>query len=365
MPSQVPVPPDESTRLRAVHATRLLDAPLRERFERITRLAQAIFHTRIAAITLIDDHRQWFVSIQGLIVNETSRDVAFCAYTILDEEVMVVPDARTDPRFASNPLVTGEPNIVFYAGCPLRSADGSHLGGLCIIDTHPRALTHYERDTLRDLARLAESEITSISELATQAELCEQIAHEVRRSFIDPLTRVLNRAGIFDMLAEVVDTNTTTANRQLAALMIDLDHFKSVNDTHGHPVGDEVLIAVSRRISTELRDIDHLGRVGGEEFLAVLPKLRSPDDAFEIAERVRKAIADRPVATSAGDIAVTASIGICFAPVLAAATGDAMFRTADAALYRAKKQGRNCTVLAPLTLVWDTASTTSEASRRP
>ena len=111
-----PIPYDEQSRLAALKSLGILDTPAEERFDRFTRLAQKLFNAPIAAISLVDDKRQWFKSMQGLEVEETERDIAFCAHAITDDEIFTVDDASTDPRFADNPLVTGDPNIRFYAG---------------------------------------------------------------------------------------------------------------------------------------------------------------------------------------------------------------------------------------------------------
>lgn len=137
----------------------ILDTPPEKAFDRITELAARVFKVPISTVTLIDENRQWFKSCVGLDTSETGRDVAFCAYAILSDEVMVVPDARLDARFAENPLVTGEPHICFYAGAPLRTKSGLNLGTLCIIDTKPRIFGEEATAMLQGLAALAVSEM--------------------------------------------------------------------------------------------------------------------------------------------------------------------------------------------------------------
>jgi PAS domain S-box-containing protein len=156
------IPPNEVERLRALRASALLDTPPEERFDRLTRLAKRIFRTRIALVSLVDTDRQWFKSRQGLDVPETSRTLSFCGHAILEPEILEVRDARQDPRFSDNPLVTGGPRIRFYAGAPVRSADGYPLGTLCIIDDRPRTLTEDERMSLRELADCVEDELSTI-----------------------------------------------------------------------------------------------------------------------------------------------------------------------------------------------------------
>jgi len=144
--------PDEK-RLEALFRYDVLDTPPEPAFDDITALAARLFDTPIALVTLIDRHRQWFKSRVGLKLAQTARNIAFCDAAIRKPEVMVVPDARLDPRFADNPLVTGPPGIRFYAGAPLVTPDGYPLGTLCVIDDKPRAFSADQRSALAVLSR--------------------------------------------------------------------------------------------------------------------------------------------------------------------------------------------------------------------
>jgi phosphoribosyl 1,2-cyclic phosphodiesterase/CheY-like chemotaxis protein len=157
------VPADEERRLASLRALRILDTDPDERFDRITRLASALFNAPIALVSLVDENRQWFKSCYGLNVKETSRDAAFCAHVVHDREPMVVPDTFLDTRFAENPLVIGEPRIRFYAGYPLILNDGACIGTLCVFDTRPRPLEGADLARLRDLADLAMQEILGMN----------------------------------------------------------------------------------------------------------------------------------------------------------------------------------------------------------
>jgi PAS domain S-box-containing protein len=149
----VPVPPDEPARLEALLTHDILDTPPEGEFDEITALAAEICGTPIALITLVDETRQWFKSRVGLEVTETPREVAFCSHTICGQHVFLVTDAAADPRFAQNPLVLQEPNIRFYAGAPLLTANGEALGTLCVIDRVPRELTALQQRALEVLSR--------------------------------------------------------------------------------------------------------------------------------------------------------------------------------------------------------------------
>lgn len=148
------LPPDEIQRLARLRVLNVLDSAPEPLFDSLTRLAAQIAGTPIALISLIDEQRQWFKANLGLPgVQQTPRDFAFCAHAILERDVMTVTDARTDPRFADNPLVTGEPGIRFYAGAPLILPGGERLGTLCVIDRAPRQLSESQRLQLAELAQ--------------------------------------------------------------------------------------------------------------------------------------------------------------------------------------------------------------------
>jgi GAF domain-containing protein len=136
-----------------------MDTPSHPSFDAVTEAARTAFDVPIALVSLVDETRQWFKSCIGLEVRETARDISFCTHAIGQSDVYVVPDAAADPMFADNPLVTGAPNIRFYAGAPLIDADGFALGTLCVIDVQPRRFPARDRAHLTALARCALSAI--------------------------------------------------------------------------------------------------------------------------------------------------------------------------------------------------------------
>lgn len=147
------LPDTEEQRLATLRSLDILDTPLADRYERLTRTAARLFKMPVALITLVDEERQWFKSVCGLDISETSRDVAFCAHSILQDELLVVPDATKDQRFADNLLVTGEPRFRFYAGAPLRAPNGMLLGTFCVLDFMPRDdFSPDDKEALIDLA---------------------------------------------------------------------------------------------------------------------------------------------------------------------------------------------------------------------
>jgi len=149
------IPKNESERLNELYDSGLLDTDKESDFDNLTNLASSIFGAPISIITLVDENRQWFKSCFGLPeeIKDTPREISFCGHAINNpSEVLVIPDARLDNVFSDNPLVSGDPNIVFYAGAPLISKNGYPLGTLCIIDFQPRNLKQQEVETLKILS---------------------------------------------------------------------------------------------------------------------------------------------------------------------------------------------------------------------
>jgi PAS domain S-box-containing protein len=148
-----PIPENEKGRLNALKNYEILNSLSEDEYDRITALAAIICDTPISLITLLDEDRQWFKSKVGLDISHTSRELAFCQYTIMEEGLMEVQDATQDERFQGNALVTSEPNIRFYAGYPLTDPNGYSLGTLCVIDTKPNHLTDKQKEALQLLSR--------------------------------------------------------------------------------------------------------------------------------------------------------------------------------------------------------------------
>jgi CheY-like chemotaxis protein len=160
--ANAPAPAGEERRLAALRRLGILDTAPEERFDRLTRLAAALFDVPVALVSLVDQNRQWLKSRHGLAARESPREVSFCAHAILSPaEIMVVPDTLQDARFADNPAVTGEPRVRFYAGCPLVLSDGSCIGTLCLIDTRPRELGEAAVGLLRDVGGLVRQELSA------------------------------------------------------------------------------------------------------------------------------------------------------------------------------------------------------------
>ncbi|WP_429196064.1 GAF domain-containing protein [Aeromonas veronii] len=151
------LPVDEESRLARLRVLGLLDRDPIDHLDRLTRLISRHFNLPVTLVSLTDVDRQWFLARTGIALCEIGRDISFCGHAILQPDIMQVPDARLDPRFADNPLVIGPPHVVFYAGRPLRALDGVVLGTLCLVDNKPRQLDEKEWQDLNDFGLLVEN----------------------------------------------------------------------------------------------------------------------------------------------------------------------------------------------------------------
>ena len=365
-----PVLDDENERLDALRRTGIVESQPEQAYDDITALAATICQVPIAVVSFVEEDFQWFKSCVGLDVDRTSRDVSFCAHAMFSPDLFIIPDATGDQRFANNPLVTGEPNIRFYAGYPLKDDDGHALGSLCVIDREPRDLSEKQLEALRILGRQVESQMRlrqRNAELAEQIEIAraaEQTASNL--AALDSLTQLPNRRHFMHRLNGTLSAWRTPGKAQpkptrsgevispgIAVLFLDLDHFKVVNDSLGHAAGDELLRVIANRLSSALRNpnIGHhpdsdtngdlVARLGGDEFCVLLTNLVDPANAFVVAERIRDMLR-RPIELPNGkQHRIGVSIGVMTADARGSETASDLMASADTALYAAKRAGRD------------------------
>ena len=312
-------------RLEALDVLDVLDSPSEQEFDRTSKLIKLIFGVDIGIVSLIDAHRQWYKSVVGMDTSEADLQGSFCRHTLVSGQPVVVPDTTKDARFSSSIHVTSGPRIRFYAGMPLKTRDGHVVGTICAIHSHAREFG--ERD-IAILGHLAESVMNGL-ELRQMAST-------------DVLTGVMSRRAFKDEGAK----HLSLAKRHktpTSCIVLDLDHFKNINDGYGHAAGDQVLSGVARAAKGLLRNSDLLGRLGGEEFAILLPQTEGPM-AVEVAEKLRQYIGALRFPGSLPPIRATASFGVA-----ALEEGDdieALIHKADGALYQAKRSGRNRTCIA-------------------
>lgn len=370
------LPPNEAERLAELREYHILDTLSEQAYDDVTFLAARICGTPIALISFVDAERQWFKSRVGLAATETPREVAFCAHAITrPQDLMVVPDAEKDPRFAANPLVTSDPHIRFYAGAPLVTPTGNALGALCVIDRVTRELSAPQQDSLRALSRQVMTHLELRKMVAERdAHLAERREYEQRLeayqrrleennaalevlSSSDALTGLPNRRVFLNRLEEEI-ARASRYDMPLSLAILDVDHFKQYNDTRGHLAGDVVLRRVGEVLRSSARAGDIVARIGGEEFAVILPSTRR-EGASVLGERFRQAIAREPWP----DRAMTVSVGVA---TIAGGTIErsAFMAAADAALYQAKQGGRNRVAAAATPDLVPAAPPTAELRRR-
>ncbi len=231
---EAPLPENEAARLNALCQLQILDTPPETGFDDLTRLAAHICGAPTALVSLIDANRQWFKSKVGIEASETPRSVAFCAYAILQTDILIIPDALADERFATNPLVTNPPHIRFYAGVPLINAEGLALGTLCIIDYVPRKLQPQQLEALRALGRQVVAQLELRGSLATLARTItdRQRGDKTRKRFFKRITGGLGAAvAILIAISAISYQNTSRVvetigsvenNQQISEKSLDL-----------------------------------------------------------------------------------------------------------------------------------------------
>lgn len=210
-----PIPNNEASRLKELHSLRLIESLPDEELDLITKLASDICETKISLITLIDSKTQYFKSKQGLEIENTPRDYAFCAHAInTPNKMLIVNDASEDERFKENPYVTKDPKIAFYAGMPLSTKEGLGLGTLCVLDSKPKVLSASQIEALKSLAKLVERSFESrrkaleLEKVYNQMQLhksqSEEIAFSIAHDLKNPLDSI---QGFLELLQQEADTS--------------------------------------------------------------------------------------------------------------------------------------------------------------
>ena len=331
------LPQDEEERLMALEAYRVLDTPRDPLFDHVTELAAQVCDTPFALISLVDSRRQWFKSSQGLPgLTETPREISFCTHAIRGEGLMEVPDALEDARFCRNPLVCAGPGFRFYAGMPLRNAQGFGLGTLCVLDRCARTLTMPQRQALERLSGI-------VVALLEQRKANDTLAYMAQ---FDTLTGLPNRHLFRDRVAQCI-ARAERSGRLMTVLVLNLDGFKLVSNSHGHAVGDRLLVEVAQRLVSCTRAGDTVSRLMGDEFGVVLSELGRAEEAAQVARKFLGALARPFDLEGDGEVFLSASVGIALFPA-DGSSAETLVRNAEIAMHRAKEEGRDsCQFHAP------------------
>ncbi|WP_460530365.1 sensor domain-containing diguanylate cyclase [Chitinimonas naiadis] len=339
MPFPIPRPANELQRLDALHSYPLLDTAEEAEFDLLAELAAELCGAPFAFISLVDEERVWYKAAHGLDMTQSPRDDSYCSWAVLEDQILHVPDLSQDARTASISATVGSPEFRMYSGANLISNDGFRVGTLCVLDTKPRGLSERQQALLIRLAH----QVVSLMELRKRdKELEAALLVSQRLAREDALSGLLNRRTLLELLDQE-QQRSGRFNSPLSVVMVDLDHFKRVNDTLGHAMGDAVIRGVGKILREQIRMTDIAGRYGGEEFCLILPNTDSAG-AARLAEALRGTIAATHFEDNDYNTRVTASFGISTG-YAGAPDANELLRKADTALYQAKANGRDQVVV--------------------
>lgn len=332
----------ENLKADVLHRYQILNGSMAYDANQISRTVALVFDLPTVIVALNERYRHWYHSQHGVAPGSLDHLLAFCVQSNLSDSPFVVPDVRQEAFFSRDADLTDAASIVFFAGAPLSDPDGKRFGTLCLIDDKPREFDAEKLAVLDSFAQLVSQDICLRS--AGRYAVRDLIELEEEKCFLfdlamtDPLTKALNRRAFF-RFAEREVLRSRRHGLDVAVLMIDIDHFKSVNDVHGHNTGDDVLKQLVGVISDGTRDEDLLGRLGGEEFALILPET-DLERAGILANRLREAVKRLSFSTETGEFGISISVGISRPEAMDPDILPALER-ADKALYEAKRNGRD------------------------
>jgi diguanylate cyclase (GGDEF)-like protein len=334
--ARIPRPPNEAERLAELRRYALQQTPGDGDFDFLAELAATLCGTPYAFVTLVDDKEVWSKAAFGSEARSHARDDDYCSWTILEAGGMQIPDLRADPRTAGMALTHDARGYRMYCGANLVSANGHHIGSLCVLDTAPRQVDPATVAILDKLAR----QVMSLVELRARTSALESAYERLHElATVDELTGLLNRRALMEQLQVEIERGRRLA-LPFALVLLDLDNFKRLNDSSGHLMGDAVLRGVGALLRDRLRVTDTAGRYGGEELCLLLPGTET-EAAVALANMLRQAIAATMFMSMGAEAQVSASFGVSVWRHDAAIGPDQLIEQADRALYRAKHMGRN------------------------
>ncbi|MEB3319361.1 MAG: EAL domain-containing protein, partial [Cyanobium sp.] len=311
---QIPAtPPNEAARLLELNSFGVLDSAPMADFDDISELTRRVAGTEIAIISLVDQERQWFKSCIGVSLEqrETPRSISFCGHTILQRDPLIIEDARQDPRFAENPLVTGDPGIRFYAGFPLISPNGYALGSLCAISRQPHRLDADQIDSLRRLAtltvllldRLRQAALLSDTENSLRAE---RLQHSSVREGLASLEQLISRDQLLQMIELIMAMEVGSPFAVLRCRFRDYDR---VNATLGGLIAENYINEGARRVIAAVPRGSSVARFSEAELVVLLPFDVAEGDVQRVAERII-GFSNQPYRRGSQSLSIGVAIGI-------------------------------------------------------
>ncbi|MCF5353160.1 GAF domain-containing protein, partial [Pseudomonas syringae] len=263
MNASAPIPLNETQRLLRIRELCVLEDTSDDVFDELVAMTAAFFEAPIALISIVDEHRQFFRARVGLKARETPRNVSFCAYTILSDTLFEIPDATLDARFVNNGLVTGHPDIRYYAGAPLITDDGIALGSLCVIDTKPREpMSEYQTQMLKRFASLVMKRIVGLR----------------LSCFIDQPTGLYNRSRLQEDIHQAV---ASSVDYQLVVVdMITSAFLNDIVKALGYSFSQDLVTAIKGRLECLLPPTCSLYKVSPTRFGFLLAGDRTPEHLF-------------------------------------------------------------------------------------
>ncbi|MFZ9668924.1 MAG: diguanylate cyclase domain-containing protein [Solirubrobacterales bacterium] len=331
----------ETERLADLRDLGILDTPPEDEFNDLVATASRIAGTPIALMSLVDKDRQWFKARRGLEVSETPRDIAFCSRAIEDPlEPLIVKDARVDPRFADNPLVTDDPNVAFYAGVPIVTADGNALGTICVIDREPGDLSEDQVEALKGISRQA----AALLELRRQTRKLSSVLDKERAAagtspLHDPLTGLPNREAL------EAEIDSLDPAEPVSLFLVDVLRFSEVNAVLGREGGDQVLRFVAHLLADHLSTKDTLARVDATSFAVLVPGVGAV--GAETLARDLSRVLSEPIEMEGFDpVGITVALGTATSGADSPIPTIRLLESAEQATGQAKREGAGAVVAA-------------------
>lgn len=329
------VPANEAERLVSVRSLLPSQITTTPELDILTGLVKDVFHAASSAVTIIDEDWQRIAATSGIKAGSCPREQSACTYVVQSGQQFVVEDMTLHPAFRNKAYVKGFPSFRFYAGFPLEIDEGLTLGALCIIDTKPRIFNAEQSEKLRKFALLA----SALLRLQRNNIYLQNDKVALRHNALtDPLTELFNRRALSELVSPMLQ-QLFSSQQSAGIILADMDQFKSINDSLGHPAGDKLLMLASQRIRSVIRPDDIPVRVGGDEFCIIMPELKNDAQLDAIAGRLIEAFR-APFLIDGKEIYSSLSIGSLMAP-RDGRTDEELSLHTDKALYTAKANGRN------------------------